>query len=453
MSWFRASLIAAAATATLAAPARAQDPIDLSGFIEPSAPGDTTQLIDRVVAIVGDTALLRTEVLESILQGRSQGLEVPDPGTPAFDSLFSQTMYNLVDQLIILQKAEQQDLPMNDDVLERETDARFREIRNSFTSGAQFQSTVRESGRTLVQYRQMLRTQVRARMMIQSFLAENRDNLPPVAVTEEEIQEYFEEFFAGQTRPSTVTMEQVIIEPKPSAAAEDSALAVAEEALAELDAGEDFEIVARRYSDDPSNRDQGGDLGWVRRSQLVKEFANAAWGARTGEPIGPVRSPFGYHIIKVENVRGGERKVSHILISPGVNEVDVELARQLGVAIADSVRDGASIRDMVEHHGVADVPIDIPEIPIEEIGERLSPAYGEALASPIPGQVVGPFEDGTFARALTTFVIVQVQKFQAQGSWEIDEVREDIRGRLYEQKGMERFIEEIKKEIHVEILL
>ena len=52
-----------------------------------------------------------------------------------------------------------------------------------------------------------------------------------------------------------------------------------------------------------------------------------------------------------------------------------------------------------------------------------------------------------------TFVIVQVQKFQAQGSWEIDEVREDIRGRLYEQKGMERFIEEIKKEIHVEILL
>ena len=197
MSCFRASLIAAAATAALAAPARAQDPIDLSGFIEPSAPGDTTQLIDRVVAIVGDTALLRTEVLESILQARSQGLEIPDPGTPAFDSLFSQTMYNLVDQLIILQKAEQQDLPMNDDVLERETDARFREIRNSFTSGAQFQSTVRESGRTLVQYRQMLRTQVRARMMIQSYLAENRDNLPPVAVTEEEIQEYFEEFFVG----------------------------------------------------------------------------------------------------------------------------------------------------------------------------------------------------------------------------------------------------------------
>ena len=452
MSWLRRTAIAAAGVAALCAPARAQDPIDLSGFVEPSAPGDTTQTIDRVIAIVGDTALLRTEVLESILQGRSQGLEVPDPGSPAFDSLFLQTMNNLVDQLILLQKAERQDLPINEDALDRETDARFAEIRNSFGSGAQFQETVRSSGRTLIQYRRMLRAQVRARMMIQSFLAENRQNLPPVVITEEEIQEYFAEFFEGQTRPATITMEQVILEPTPVPAAEDSALAVAEEALAELDAGEDFAIVARRYSDD-SNRDKGGDLGWVRRSDLIKEFANAAWGARTGEPVGPVRSPFGFHIIKVENVRGGERKVSHILVRPEVTPADFEAARQLGVIIADSIRAGAAVRDMVDHHGIPDLPVEIPEMPIDEIGQRLGPNYGESLASPLPGQVIGPFEDATFARGLPTYVVVLVQKFQAQGPWDIDEVREDIRGRLYEQKGMEKFIEEIKKEVHVEILL
>lgn len=453
MSWKRGAWIAAWVTIVVAAPVRAQDPIDLSGFVEPSAPGDTTQTIDRIIAIVGDTALLRTEVLESILQGRSQGLEIPDPGTPAFDSLFTQTAYNLVDQLIILQKAERQELPMNEDLLEKETDARFREIRNSFATGAQFQETVRESGRTLVQYRQMLRTQVRARMMIQAFLAENRDNLPPVVVSEEEIQEYFTEFFVGQTRPATITMLQVIVEPKPTTAAEDSALAVAEEALDELDAGEDFAIVARRYSDDFSNREQGGDLGWVRRAQLVPEFANAAWGARTGEPIGPVRTPFGYHIIKVENVRGGERKVSHILIRPEVTEPDVESARQLAAVIADSIRGGADVREMVDRYGIPDIPVEIPEMPIDEIETRVGPTYSQALGSPLPGQVVGPFEDNTFSRGLPTFVVVLVEKFQAQGEWVLDEVREDIRTRLYEQKGMAQFIEEIKREVHVEILL
>ena len=88
-----------------------------------------------------------------------------------------------------------------------------------------------KSGRSLVQYRQWLRGQVRSQMMIDEFIRTNRDNLPPVVVTEEEVQAYFDNNLVGQSRPASISLEQVVIEPEPGEAARDSAVALAEQVL------------------------------------------------------------------------------------------------------------------------------------------------------------------------------------------------------------------------------
>jgi len=76
-----------------------------------------------------------------------------------------------------------------------------------------------------------------------------------------------------------------------------------------LDGGADFEKVAAEYSDCPSKA-KGGDLGWNGRGGWVKEFEEAAWGAKVGELVGPVRTDFGYHLIEV-------RETSTSLSNPG----------------------------------------------------------------------------------------------------------------------------------------
>jgi len=443
--------VGTAAVLLLAAPSvtDAQEP---AGQAPPSqARSDTAEVVDRIVAVVGDTAILYTEILESLLQLKAEGADIPDPGTPAFDSVAKLSTEQLVDQLILLQKAKQTELRVPPEMLDGETDRRFQEIRNGFPNATAFQEAVQSSGRTLVQYRQFLRGQVRAQILIDQFVRQSRESMPPVVISEEEIQAWYRDNLEGQTRPASVSFEQVVVESKPGQAAIDSARAEAEQAMAELRNGEDFEVVARSYSDDLSNRETGGDLGWVRRSQLVPGFAQAAWAARTGTPIGPVLTRFGYHIIQVENTRGGERKIRHILIRPEMGPEDVERARELAGALADSVRDGSSVVELAERYGITEIPVRVPEIPFDELEERLGPVYAEALADPVPGAVSGPLENSSLIPDRTVFVIIRVTEYKQQGAWELDEIREQVRDQLTFQKGYERFVDEIRKEIYVDI--
>jgi len=412
---------------------------------------DTVEVVDRIVAVVGDTAILYTEILESLLQLKAEGADIPDPGTPAFDSVARATTEQIVDQLILLQMAKQSELQVPPEMLDGETDRRFQEVRNGFPTATAFQEAVQSSGRTLVQYRQYLRNQVRAQILIDQFVRQSRESMPPVIISEEEIQAWYTANLEGQTRPASVSFEQIVVEPEPGQAAMDSARAEAERALQELRSGEDFEIVARSYSDDLSNRETGGDLGWVRRNQLVPSFAQAAWAARTGTPIGPVLTRFGYHIIQVENTRGGERKIRHILIRPDMGPEDTERARVLAVALADSVRDGFSVVELAERNGVEEIPVRVPEIPFDELEQRLGPVYAAALSEPIPGKVSGPVEHSSLLPDRTVFLVIRVTEYKQQGAWDLAEIREQVRDRLTFEKSYERFVEELRKDVYVDM--
>jgi peptidyl-prolyl cis-trans isomerase SurA len=441
------------AATILGRPAVAQEPVTAEGMA--ALPGtvspDSVELVDRIVAIVGDTAILYSEVLETIIQMGAQGAEIPSVGSAAYDSLARATLLDLVDSGILLQKAKEADIQVPQEMLDAETDRRFREIRNSFPSAVEFQAAVAKSGRSLVQYRQWLRSQVRSQMMIDDFVRQSRENLPPVSVTDEDVDAYFEENLADETRPATISFEQIVVEPVPGQEARDSTVAVAEQILTEIRDGKDFEVAARQYSTDGSNREQGGDLGWVQRSLLVPSFADAAWAARTGQPVGPVHTRFGYHIIRVDNVRGGERKIRHILLQPVIDETDFRRAGELAIAIADSIREGADVAEMAEKHGVREVPVRFPSIPYDQISQ-FGEAYAQALAQPVPGSVIGPFQTEGFLPGRPVFAVVRVTEYHSEGSWDLEEIRGEVRDNLVYEKAYLIFLEELRREVYVEIL-
>jgi len=82
--------------------------------------------------------------------------------------------------------------------------------------------------------------------------------------------------------------------------------AEAKEVYAKAKAGEDFEVLAKKYSKDPSAAQNMGDLGFFTRSRMVPQFADAAFSMKAGEISQPVKSPFGYHVIKVVEKRAGK---------------------------------------------------------------------------------------------------------------------------------------------------
>ncbi len=416
---------------------------------------DTVELVDRIAAIVGDTAILRSEVVEELLRMESEGNDLPERGTAAYDSLMRRTLDVMVDQMVLLQKAEQmEDISIDPNVLDGETNAKINEARANFRTAKEFTDAVASSGRTMVQYRQELRSKLRAQFLIQRFIQQTQENRAPAPVTDEEVRAYFEEQVAGRTRPTSVAFEQIAIEPVPSEEARQAALEEAEQALREIREGEDFEIVARRYSDDPGSRERGGDLGWVRRGMMVPPFENAAWAARTGTPIGPVWSRFGWHIIRVDNIRGGERNLSHILIMPEMGQADIDRARAEAQAIADSARAGTPFEQLAERYGMEELPFRIPLQPLDRIGEVFKPVYAEMLADPVPGEIIGPFEVPELIGPLPVFVVIHVSEFARAGEIELDdEIRQQIREQLETVNAERRFVEELRNETYVDVRL
>ncbi|MFN3337778.1 MAG: peptidylprolyl isomerase, partial [Thermomicrobium sp.] len=106
----------------------------------------------------------------------------------------------------------------------------------------------------------------------------------------------------------------------------DSARAEAQKLLQRARAGEDFAQLARQYSQDRGTAERGGDLGWFPRGRMVKPFEEAAFAAQPGSIVGPVESPFGFHLIAVhgrtnERIAYSEIELSVTLGTTGRNQI------------------------------------------------------------------------------------------------------------------------------------
>jgi len=139
-----------------------------------------------------------------------------------------------------------------------------------------------------------------------------------IEVSEKEIKEYYEknknEFKLDEQRK----VNYVVFSTDPSSEDSSRTYMLANDLLKQARSGEDFAELADQYSEDPSVQNNHGDLGYFDKSAMVPEFSNAAFSASPGEVVGPVKTRYGLHIIKVfdKKVEDGQEKVkaSHILL-------------------------------------------------------------------------------------------------------------------------------------------
>lgn len=128
-----------------------------------------------------------------------------------------------------------------------------------------------------------------------------------------------------------------VSDPKDDAAAK----AKAEEVLKRAQAGEDFAKLAKEFSQDPGSAQQGGDLGWSERKVWVAPFAEAAFGMKPGEIRGPVKTEFGYHIIKLDGIQPATEKTFEQSRSDVEAEYRRNEAERLFNGLQDKLADAA----------------------------------------------------------------------------------------------------------------
>jgi peptidyl-prolyl cis-trans isomerase SurA len=424
----------------LAVPALAQLPT-------PPAPGGE-EMLDRVVAVVGDTTLLLSEVQEEIGRLRASGQQIPsDPAGQ--EALFRDILRAQVDNLVILQAAKQDKIEVNDREVAPLVEQEIQQVQQRFGSEAALQRALAQSGLTLEEYRRVRTAQNRAQAIAQRYIQKRLQSEIPPRVSEAEVRTFFE---AQRTRlgerPATVSFEQVLIRPAPSDSAKAAARREAEKALEELRAGGDFEVLAKRYSDDPGSKERGGDLGWFRQGSMVRPFEQVAFALRPGMVSGIVETQFGFHIIKLEKIRGGERQARHILVTPEITDADRAAARARADSVAAAVRSGARVADLqLRYETPADQRI-AEDVPMES----LPPAYGPALASAQPGAVVGPFEHQGGPEG-SGWAVVRLSERKAAGPYTLEDVRERVVQRLQEQKLLADVIEDLRRATYVNILI
>jgi peptidyl-prolyl cis-trans isomerase D len=151
-----------------------------------------------------------------------------------------------------------------------------------------------------------------------------------VKVTDEELRKYYNENTARFSTPQERRASHILVKADRSAAAErDKARQKAQSLLEQVrKAPQSFAEVARKNSDDPGSAAQGGDLDFFARGAMVKSFEDAAFALKPGEISDVVETDFGYHIIRLDAVRGGETKSFDAVRTQVADEVGKQLAQR-----------------------------------------------------------------------------------------------------------------------------
>lgn len=191
-----------------------------------------------------------------------------------------------------------------------------------------------------------------------------------VEVTDEALQELYSQR-AGQFASEEERRARHILVEGDS----DAARAKAEAALQRIQAGEEFATVAKEVSDDAVSAEEGGDLGYIQRGQLSGEFEEALFSLEEGEIAGPVKTDFGYHIIKLDEIKAPEL--------PEFEEIRDELAREYRERQARQMFEDAvqQLADATfQNDSGLEAAADQLDLEIKEV-EGVTRAQGEAIAA------------------------------------------------------------------------
>lgn len=259
--------------------------------------------LDKVAAVVGNSIILQSEIEMQYAQYLSQG-------NADNADVKCQILQGLLSQKILGQQAIIDSITVTDDDVDNEIERR---LRSSISRAGGQERLEQFLNRSVIQYKDEIRPDIKEMLIANKMQAKITEN---VTVTPLEVKRYYDSI-PKDSLPffnTEVEIGEIVVYPKMNKLEKEAFRDKAEALRLRVKAGEDFSTLARLYSQDPGSAAEGGDLGFMDRGSLVKEFAATAFKLKAGELSQVIETEFGFHVLQFVEKRGETVNVRHILI-------------------------------------------------------------------------------------------------------------------------------------------
>jgi peptidyl-prolyl cis-trans isomerase SurA len=278
----------------------------------------SNNVLDEIVWVVGDEAILKSDVENQRMRMLYQGEKIE--GAP-----YCVIPEQLAIQKLFLNQAELDSITVSDDQVEQQVDAQL----NMYISQIGSKEKLEEyMGKSVPDIRQEWRTNIRNQNMVSQV---RRKLTEDISVTPAEVRRYFQSLPADSIPfvPTQVEVQIITLQPKIEQATIDNIKSRLRDYTQRITSGQSqFSTLAILYSEDPGSAAQGGEMGFQSRSTFVPEFANVAFQLTDPKKVSKiVETEFGYHIIQLIERRGDRANFRHILLTPKVSDKALNEAR------------------------------------------------------------------------------------------------------------------------------
>ena len=253
-------------------------------------------LLDEIAAVVDDEVVLLSDVVLAANALAAQENVDPFTSPSKYKELLLESSESMIEQLVIIRMAEIDSVT----VLEKDVDrALERQVQNIISQSGSKEAAEQVLGRKISDFKRSYKDDMEGKLIAEKYTG---DLTRSIEITRPEVEDFFKTY--KDSIPSFPKRHKV------------------RHILIEISRGLSFEEAAKKYSEDPGSKENGGYLGFVPRGTFVKEFEKAAFTLDLNTVSAPIKTQFGFHIIEVLDRSGEKIGVRHILLRTEVTDED-----------------------------------------------------------------------------------------------------------------------------------
>lgn len=393
------------------------------------------EVVDKIVAKVNDEIILQSEVDEAVGLYFTQAKKVPTD--QEIMEAREEYLQQMVENLLLVAEAENAEITVQSSEVNDALEQTIERMRSNFPSQEAFERELEREGLTMVELRRRYREDIRNQLMINRLIDEKIRS--QIEVSAQEVRTLYQERKDEIPKsPGKITVSHILIPIEVSEAAETAAQNRAREVQQMAKSGQDFGELAQEYSEGPS-ASLGGELGFFGEGDMVPEFEKTAFNMEIGDISDPVRTQFGYHIIKLNDRSGDEVSAAHILFKVSPTKEDTLRALEMAVGLYDRIQNGEEFADLARTYSADENTREAGgKLGTYALEDLISP-YSEAVTELQVGQVSQPVL-GEFG-----YHLIRVDARVAEQELSFDDVRDQLEEMVRQEKMKKMYDEWIQK--------
>ncbi len=402
------------------------------------------KLLDGIAAIVDEEIILHSELTQFTIQLALQ-LKIDLQKEPEkFDELRRATLENLITQKVLLSKAKEDTVIVEEQQVEEILNNQIQQWTQQLGSISKVEEYFdMPIGKIKRQFQEDVRNRLMVERTQQMFVQ-------TITITRQEVERFFRTMQDSLPEINEMVHIRVLLrEVRAGGKGKEEAFKKISEIRDRIVNGEDFATLAKENSEDPGSVSAGGELGLIQRGDFVHEFEETAFKLKPGDISEIIETKFGLHIIKLIEKRGERINVRHILIQLKAGSSDAEKTREFLAAIKDSIQTEDDFIKMAEKYSHDATSNDNGgDLGWFEVEGLQIPEFKKALEGLEIGGVSQPF--------LTEFgyFIIRLDEKREGGKLNLEDDWQQLEQFALNQKSskkMQEWVEDLKTKIYIEL--